>query len=343
MKFLFLGAGAIGTYIGGSLALAGHPVAYVEQPGPVEILRKNGLHLNIAGERRSVFPVAAFQNVAAAMKAGAADVVVIALKSYDTAAVVQSLRAYDGSLPPALCLQNGVENEAALEEVFGRGNVIAGTVTSAVGRGDAGEITLERKRGVGVASGHPLSVPIATALDSAGLKIRLFPDAAAMKWSKLLTNLLANASSAILGITPAAVFANQQLFRMEMEMLRECLHVMRAQRMDTVNLPGTPVRLLAFAIESLPRALAQPILFRAVGGGRGGKLPSLYLDLQSGRGKTEVSWLNGAVARFGERLGVPTPVNRRLTVTLEQLAEGRESPEKYRQNPQSLTDAALSK
>lgn len=99
-----------------------------------------------------------------------------------------------------------------------------------------------------------------------------------MKWLKLFTNLVANASSAILGMTPRAIFSDPQLFRFEREMLRECLRVMRAGRIPVTDLPGTPVRLLALAVQRLPHALAQPVLARAVGGGRGGKMPSFYLD-----------------------------------------------------------------
>ena len=57
-------------------------------------------------------------------------------------------------------------------------------------------------------------------------------------------------------------------------------------------------------------------MVRAVGGGRGGKMPSFHIDLHTGRGKSEVEWLNGAVARYGIKFGVPAPVNQRLTAIL---------------------------
>ena len=66
-----------------------------------------------------------------------------------------------------------------------------------------------------------------------------------MKWSKMLTNLPANATSAILDMTAAEVFAHPGLFRLEMRMLRETLAVMRASRIRVVDLPGVPVRALA--------------------------------------------------------------------------------------------------
>jgi 2-dehydropantoate 2-reductase len=103
-----------------------------------------------------------------------------------------------------------------------------------------------------------------------------------------------------------------------------------------VDLPGTPVRALALAATRLPRFLAQPALTKALGGGRGDKMPSFHIDLHSGRGRTEVSYLNGAVVRHGEAHGVPTPVNRVLTDTLEALSSGTRSLDTYRHNPDAL-------
>lgn len=333
MNVLFFGAGAIGTYIGGSLMLSGHSVRFVEQPGPARLLRERGLRLEIEGRNHALPAGPVHESTADALREFGAEVIVFALKSFDTPAAVDALLPLRGHLPPALSLQNGVENEPELARAFGAGNVIAGTVTSAVGRAAAGEIRLERKRGLGVAAGHPLSAPLASAFARAGLNARLYPHAAGMKWSKMLTNLLANASSAILGMTPLEIFSHPKLFEMETRMLRECLAVMRARNAPLTDLPGTPVRLLGLAAERIPAALARPFLARAVGGGRGAKMPSFYLDLESGRGQTEVRYLNGAVDRLGREAGVEAPVNRGLTAVLEDLAAGRAERSAFARNP----------
>lgn len=336
MKILFFGAGAIGTYIGGSLALAGHAVSFVERPEVAERARRDGMSVSIAGRVRRIPLSAVFGGAADALESGPFDLCVFALKSYDTAAAIRTLEPLTGNLPPVLCLQNGVENEPALESAFGPGRVIPGTVTSAVGRSPDGTVMLERRRGVGIAAGHPLSAPVVDAFGRAGLNACLYPSAPSMKWSKLLTNLIGNASSAILGSPPAEVYAHPRLFLLEREMLRECLRVMRGEGISVTDLPGTPVRALALAVERLPGSLARPILVRAVGGGRGGKMPSLFLDLQAGRGKTEVQWLNGAVARAGGKAGVPAPVNALLAETLTRLTDGTENRETFLGRPESL-------
>jgi hypothetical protein len=90
-----------------------------------------------------------------------------------------------------------------------------------------GDIVLEKLRGVGVAKGHALSEKLNNALDKAFLNSRLFNDPASMKWSKMLTNLLANPTSAILDMTAGEVFANRSLYKIEIDMLKECLAVMK--------------------------------------------------------------------------------------------------------------------
>jgi 2-dehydropantoate 2-reductase len=336
MKILFFGAGAIGTYIGGSLALAGHSVTFIERPEPADIIRSQGLRLRLGAQEKKVQPALLVTSPAEALAVGPYDFGVFALKSFDTASALGQLRSAQAPIPPLLCFQNGVDNEGAIAQVLGADHVIAGTVTTAIGKPGVGAIVLERKRGVGVALGHPLSPQIVEALTSANLGVRTYPAAGPMKWSKLLTNLIGNATSAILDLTVADLFADRRLFNVEMRMLRECLAVMRALGYRPVDLPDTPVRALAFAIEYLPQALAQPILKRAVGGGRGGKMPSFHIDLYGGRGQTEVRWLNGAVARYGAERGVPAPVNQVLTDTLEALSAGRLNPADFRRQPEKL-------
>ena len=258
-----------------------------------------------------------------------------ALKSYDTQSALEGIRPFADRLPPVLCLQNGVDNEAALAAVLGADKVLYGTVTSAIGRRAAGDIVLEKLRGVGVAAGHALSERLVQALDGAYLNARLFPNAADMKWSKMLTNLLANPTSAILDMTAAEVFADPRLYRLEIEQLKECLAVMRAQGVRVVDLPGTPVRALAFATR-LPLWMSRPLVGRAAGAGRGGKMPSFHIDLHAGRGRSEVSYLHGAVARAGEKWGVATPVNKALTETLLGLTSGKIPLDEFAQQPLKL-------
>jgi 2-dehydropantoate 2-reductase len=346
LKILSFGAGAIGTYIGGSLALAGQSLVFVERPEVVDKLHDRGLRLDLSVDKRrkakSSFLVDPASFVAAgsledALNYGPFDVAIFALKSFDTPTALEGMKPFIDKMPPVLCLSNGVDNERLLAEVLGEDKVIHGTVTTAIGRRGLGDIVLEKLRGVGIASTQPISDRLVAAANSAYLNARAYSDPAAMKWSKMLTNLIANPASAILDMTAAEIFAHKDLYAMEIAMLRECLSVMDAQGIRVVDLPGTPVHALAFAI-GLPMWLSKPLLSRAAGGGRGGKMPSFHIDLHSGRGKSEVDYLHGAVLRAGEKAGLPTPVNKLLTETLLALTDGEMPLETFARQPEKFLE-----
>lgn len=344
LNILSFGAGAIGTYIGGSLALAGHHVVFVEQPSVADELRQRGMRLDLTLDERRKTKEANLLSPQSFVMAGSLedalkfwpfDVAIFALKSFDTPAALEGMKPFAEKLPPILCLSNGVDNEPMIADAIGADKVIYGTVTSAIGRRGAGDIVLEKLRGIGIANGNPISVKLVAAFNDAYLNAQLFADAAAMKWSKMLTNLVANPTSAILDLSAAQVFADKRLYQVEIEMLRECLAVMDAQGIEVVNLPKTPVRALAFATR-LPLWLSKPLLGRAAGSGRGAKMPSFHIDLHSGRGKSEVDYLHGAVVRAGEKAGVPTPVNKVLTETLLALTAGKIPLEEFAHQPEKL-------
>jgi len=340
MHFVILGAGAIGGYIGGSLAAAGQAVTFVARPATAAALHERGLRLTPGpGEAALTLHPAVTTSLAEALAGSAVDALILAVKAYDTAQALRDLLAVTATPPPCLCLQNGVDAEAEVARVFGAGASLAGTVTTAVSVSvpAPGEIVVEKRRGVGVALGHPLSVPLIAALGAAGLRAQGYAAAGPMKWSKLLTNLLGNATSAILDLPVAAIFADPRLFALEAAAVREALRVMRAYGYGVVNLPGVPVRLLA-AVVRLPAGLARPLLARSVGAGRGGKMPSLHIDLHAGKPQTEARWLYGAVARHGAERGVPTPINQMLTDTLEGLTSGALNKAAFRHRPEALLE-----
>ena len=127
MNVLVFGAGAIGTYFGGSLALAGHNIVFVEQPIMVEQLRERGLRLDLTiDERRETKNAFVIEprsfviepSLEEALKFGPFDVALFALKSFDTAAALEGMKPFAEKLPPILCLSNGVENEQAIARML---------------------------------------------------------------------------------------------------------------------------------------------------------------------------------------------------------------------------------
>jgi 2-dehydropantoate 2-reductase len=338
--FLCFGTGAIGTYVGGSLALSGQKVLFLERPSVAAEIREKGLCLKLNGNEAGITSPDVVTSIEEALTRCPFDMAILAVKSYDTRPLLDELAGYSVALPPFLCLQNGVENESYLAQVLGPERVIAGSVTSAISKLDSGRIVLERLRGIGLASDHHLVPTLVSVFNNAGLNARQYGNPAAMKWSKMITNLISNASSAILDMTPGEVISHPGLFRLEIRQLREALNVMAAQGIPVVNLPGVPVLLLSWAIEYLPQMVSQPLLRRSIGAGRGNKMPSFHIDLYNGKTKSEVDYLNGAVVRFGEKYSIPTPVNRFLNETLLGIVEGKIDKKIYAHDPKKLLSAA---
>ena len=198
ISILTFGAGAIGTYVGGSLVLAGHRVVFIEQPSIAAELHERGLRLDLSidkhrrGAEPLIVPPTSFGVVSSlgeAMEHGPFDVAIFAMKSFDTVTALEGVKPFADRMPPILCLQNGVDNEPAIAAVLGSDRVIAGTVTCSIARRAAGDIVLEKARGIGIAAGHPLSERLEIALNTASLNAHLCPRAADMKWSKVLANL----------------------------------------------------------------------------------------------------------------------------------------------------------
>jgi 2-dehydropantoate 2-reductase len=338
LNLLVLGAGAVGTYIGGSLALKKHQVTFVERPEPAKRLSIQGLTLALPAEEVHLDNVNVTTDLGAALTVNKYDLILFALKSYDTNNVLRVLSQYDTNTPPLLCMQNGVENEIRIEETLGKEKVIAGTLTTAIGRRGIGNIIVERFRGMGISAEHDFSHNLIDIFNNAELNARLYAHAADMKWSKLLTNLISNASSAILDMTPYEIYEDPELCDMEIHQLREALNVMSALDIQVVDLPGTPVRALTFAVRNLPSALSRTLLKNAIGAGRGGKMPSFHIDLRDNHGMSEVDYLNGAVVRFGEQTHIPTPVNNFLVKTLTALTEGDIPLDQYTKQPKKFID-----
>jgi 2-dehydropantoate 2-reductase len=161
-----------------------------------------------------------------------------------------------------------------------------------------------------------------------------------MKWTKLLMNMMGNATSAILDRTPARLFADARVVDLEIAAWREALAVMAAAHIPPVNLGSYPFAWLTPLIRLAPNSLLRGILRRQVSGARGDKLPSLHIDLHQGKRKSEIGWLNGAVVARGKQVGVATPINAMLTDTVTTLLANTNEQALWQGNVEKLAAAA---
>lgn len=353
MKILIIGAGAIGCLVGGKLALAGHDVTLAGRPRFAAAVRAQGLLLHETGGAHVVRNVVAAGALAEAFASPAAhfDAAIVTVKSYDTEGAIAELIAAAqnvGAPLPAcvLSLQNGIGNEEVIAAAVGAERVIAGTITTPVIVSAPGVILVEKPNPrIGLSRwsstmARPLLDNLTATLRSAGFAVRWYDDAAALKWTKLLMNMVANATCAILDEPPAVAFADATVVDLELAAWREALAVMVQAGIQPVNLGKYPFRLLAPLIRTLPNGILRPVLRQQVAGARGNKMPSLHIDLHSGRGRSEVCWLNGVVVRKGQEVGSSTPVNNMLTRTLRALVAQEDDLAHWRHNHQRLIAAA---
>ena len=347
MATVVIGGGAIGLLVAGKLA-AGREVALIARPAAATSSARYGLRIAQEGGVTATPPIPAAADVAALPASfRRPDLAILCVKSYDTAGALPALHA----LQPAhtLTLQNGIGNEESLAAALGATRVLSGAITSSVTTRPAAdgptEVDVAKWGGVGVApmdaASGPAAERAAALLAAAGFAVRSYADHRALKWSKALLNMLGNATAAILDMPVEAVYADDRLVALERRAFGEALAVMRRLGIRPLNLPRYPAALLAAAMR-LPRALLFPLLRRAIAGGRGGKDPSLLLELRRGNPRSEIDVLNGAVARAAERAGVAAPVNAALWRTLHAIATGAEPWEHFRHKPDALLSAVRS-
>lgn len=337
MKILVMGAGAIGCFVGGCLAGSGQQVTLVGRAALMQKIATEGVTLRRPGHQlQTVFPATA----TAVPLDSSFDVILLTVKAPDTLQAIKDLAALNHN-SFVVSLQNGIGNEEQLAGAFGPERVIAGTITIPIQAPEPGVIEVSKaKGGLGLAGLHPGQPVEALAgmLNQAGLTTPVYSDYRAMKWSKLLLNIVTNASSAILNLPPAAIIARPELFDLEIRALQEGVTVMRAQHIRAVKLPGYPVDWLArlMTVRWLPPAVNRVLLRPAMASGRGTKMPSLQIDLAAGRSTSEVNVLNGAIVEAGQKLGVTTPVNRAFTIILSDLVAGRREWAEYQNQPEKL-------
>ncbi len=333
-----VGAGAVGSFLSATLEAAGWDVTLVGRRGE-SAGTKAPLVVEGPRRRRVVVPVRRVDSPEAVRDAP--DVVILAVKMYDLGGALEAASRWPNA--PLATVQNGVGAED-LAAAARTSPLIALSLTTAV-EPTAEGVARRRAGGLGIAPVRgetaDLRHELADAFADGGLPTVHCADAAAMKWSKLLANLVANASSGLLDMGAGAVWADPAGFDLERRQLREALAVMRAQDLRVVSLPGGQVGALLLGLR-LPGMVARPVISTVIGQAGGGKPPSLLIRLRGGgTGPTEAPWLNGAVAAAGERLGVPTPVNAALTSFVEEMARDAAAGDRWRGKPAALRDAAV--
>jgi 2-dehydropantoate 2-reductase len=341
VSIIVVGAGAIGLLVAGRLAQSRQRIVLLARPAIGAAIQAQGLrilqgdHLHIVRDLAIITDPSELEQ-----QDHSPELAILCVKGYDTAGALPALE----SLQPRaiLTLQNGIGNEELLAARFGADRIISGAITTSVEVELPGQVAVAKSGGIGLASmtsGQPIE-HWAAMFWAAGFRVRAYADYRAMKWSKALLNMLGNATAAILDLPVEQVYADRRLVALERRAFLEALQVMERLGIRPVNLPRYPAAWLVVALRMVPAPLLDPLLRRLIGGGRGGKPPSLQLDLARGNRRSEGEFLYGAVVRAAEQIGIATPVNRLLWETLRAIATGEVAWSVYRRRPEMLLEAA---
>lgn len=320
-RALVVGAGAVGSYLGALLGSVGHDVTLVrifeaDSERPLVLVRPDGSRTTVPVHRR-----------ARTEDAAAPDLIVVAVKMPALREALAPTLLWPSV--PTLTVENGIGAEGIAAEARPEAPMLAASLTASIQLASEDEVRWLGRGGLALAAVDGRAGPVVrhllVDLGCAGLRVAERPAAAPMKWSKLLANLMANATGAILDMDADDIYRDPRLFDLERRQELEALAVMRHGNLAPVALPGAPIPWLVRCFR-LPPALGRPILARVVGGARSGKAPSLRMQVSAAPPDapcvepTEVAWMNGAVARLGARVGVATPVNARLAALVDEVA-----------------------
>jgi 2-dehydropantoate 2-reductase len=341
-RIAVMGAGALGGYVGGTLAHLGHDVTLIDAwPEHVETIRARGLELDgvTPAERFTVRKAKTLHiTEVQSLAKSAIDVAFVSVKSYDTAWATALIAPYLAPSGFVVSLQNCL-NEETIASVVGWGRVV-GVIASliSVDMYEAGRIRRTVAKGgdkhtvfrVGEPHGRVTPrveqlVECFRGIDSAKATTNLWGE----RWSKLVQNGMGNGVTAATGLTSPACLGNDRIRRFQIALAGEGVRVGQALGFQLEKIRGMEPEKLARAMEGDREALAsvESVLIPKPGENPRADIqrPSMAQDVLKGR-RTEIEQMNGYIARKGAEVGVAAPSHVKLTELVTRIERGELKP-----------------
>ena len=294
MRYLIMGAGALGSVFGGLLKHRGQSVAFIGRGAHFDQITTRGLTIEGIWGEFQVGPVAP-EPVAG----DGYDVILLCVKSFHT---LEACRRVKGLLVPQgliISVQNGLGNLEIIAQEFGPERTVGARVIfgAQIIRPGLARVTVYAEPVLVGAmvpdSPHPNLAKVVADLNRAGIPTRQVDDIQTHLWGKVLYNCALNPLGAILGVPYGALGDHPQTRGLMRRIIEEIYRVAEARGVPLMHADAASY--FTFFLENLVPATA-------------GHWPSMWQDLQAGR-RTEIEALNGAICRYGEAAGVATPYN----------------------------------
>jgi 2-dehydropantoate 2-reductase len=332
-RIVFMGAGAVGGYVGGHLARGGEDVTLIDPwPEHIDVIKHNGIHLGGTQGDHTVRLKALHLHEVQGLFKQPADIAFICTKSYDTEWATMMIKQYltpDGFV---VSLQNSI-NEERIANIVGWGKVV-GCIASTIGVDavKAGHVVRTLQPGgsaytvfrVGEVHGRitPRVEELAQMLgivDSAKVTTNLWGE----RWSKLTQNSMGNGISACTGMNGKAMVAWETSRRVSIRLAGEAIRIGRALGYDLESIRGVPPERWVAASDGDPAALqaVEGAMLAAAKRMNDEGRPSTGQDMLKGR-RTEIDFINGLVVEKGVEVGIPAPTHAALTRLVKQVERG---------------------
>lgn len=302
MRVVVIGAGSLGSAIGGTLALDGHDVVLVSRNAAhVDAIRRSGLVLDDGDTVRTV----AVDADTGYHGHQVADLAIVLVKSFDTEHAIRAAAPVIGEHTTVLTLQNGVGCEEIIADVVGTDRVVAGRTFVGGRIVEPGRVEYGidgRRTTIGELDGRPTErvERIAAAFGRAGMHADVSTDIRSMMWEKLFVNVATGAWSALTRLPYGELSVDPDVEPMAIATVAEAIAVARALGVAVATTdPSEPWRR---AWDGLPYGFQASMLQSVMRGAR-----------------TEVDVMHGAVCRGGREAGVPTPINDTLWAAVRGL------------------------
>ncbi len=301
-----MGAGAIGSVIGGMVARNGHRVTLVGRRAHMDEIARNGLRIGGIWGEHTVHNL----NAVTEPPAEHQDIVFLTVKSFDTAKAARVALPMVGTNTVVISVQNGLGNIETLVEIVGRektvgGMAIFGAVIPEPGRVKVTVIASETLIGEIDGSITPRVQAIESMLDSSGIPAKTSENIMRDIWHKVLYNIALNPLSAIFQVTYGEVADNPHTRWLAEQMIAEAVQVARASGQSLgINSPEEYLNILWK--QKLPPTRDH--------------ISSMLQDIMHGK-KTEIDYINGAIIKLGAKYGIETPYNNAVV----RLVKAREA------------------
>ncbi len=302
MRLLIVGAGALGSAVGGFMARHGHAVTLVGRDPHMAAIRERGLHITGIWGEHQVTDLDVHTHLGG-LHPGGFDLILVTVKSYDTLAAAKDIAPLVEPDTLVCSYQNGLGNAEAIASVIGWEQTIGARAIYGVVVREPGWIDVTVIANPTALGTYHKSTPagriqeIAAAMDEAGLPTVYTDRIRTVLWSKVTYNCALNPLSALLDVPYGGLAETEHTRAILREIVREIYAVGDAMNVDLE--PATAEEYITLLFEKLiPPTAAHYASMRA--------------DFQH-RHRTEIDALNGAIVRYAKEHGIPCPTNTLLT------------------------------